>query len=71
MSGESGNIRAITDRLDAVGNVTKAASKGFAVGGSALSCFVLFQAYLDEISSFLGEPFELINLARLEIMLSG
>jgi len=71
MSGQPHDIRVITDRLDSVGNVTKAASKGYAVGGSALSCFVLFQAFLDEISSFSGLTFNTINLAQVEVVCGG
>jgi len=71
MSGQPSDVRVITDRLDSVGNVTKAASKGYAVGGSALSCFVLFQAFLDEISSFSGVSFSVINLAQVEVVVGG
>lgn len=64
-------MRDITDRLDSVGNVTKANTKGYSVGSAALACFLLFSAYLDEVEMMTGLEFKHIDIAVPEIFVGG
>ena len=70
MSQQPEEIRKKTDRLDAVGNTTKALTKGYAIGSAALAAFLLFSAYLDELRN-LRAPLESVNLAKPEVFLGG
>ncbi|MFN3386641.1 MAG: sodium-translocating pyrophosphatase [Candidatus Thermochlorobacter sp.] len=70
MSEQPESVREKTDKLDAMGNTTKALTKGYAVGSAGLAAFLLFSAYLDELRNY-GAPLEAVNLSKPEVFIGG
>ncbi|HEY7270095.1 MAG TPA: sodium-translocating pyrophosphatase, partial [Dehalococcoidia bacterium] len=73
-SGAPESARHITDSLDAVGNTTKALTKGYAVASAGLAAFLLFSALLDKIKERLGMPLTAnlpIDLSNVDVFVGG
>ena len=71
MSQAPEDVRKRMDALDAAGNTTKALTKGYAIGSAALAVFLLFNAYMSDISRLIRKTFDTVNIASIPVFVGA
>jgi K(+)-stimulated pyrophosphate-energized sodium pump len=70
MSGEKGAEETM-EALDAVGNTTKALTKGFALGSALLAAQLLFQAYIEQATAYYGRTSFVVDISNPAVLVAG